>query len=60
MGWTQSGDTLNQVSLEFPTKDSAETFAKSKGWRYITGVENTRRVKPRNYSDNFKYVEPVD
>ena len=53
MGWTQSGDTLNQIKMEFPTRDAAETFAKSQGWRYTSGEQNTRKVKPRNYADNF-------
>ena len=55
MGWTQSGDTMNQVRMEFPSKDSAETFAKNQGWRYTTDQTNVRRVKPRNYGDNFVY-----
>jgi len=53
MGWTQSGDTLNQVKLEFPTCEAAEQFAKSQGWRYTVTKQNKRRVKPRNYADNF-------
>ena len=53
MGWTQSDDTLNQVKLEFDSRDKAEIFAKSQGWMYtITGF-NDRKVKPRHYGDNF-------
>jgi hypothetical protein len=57
MGWTQAGDTMNQIKLEFPSKDKAEAFAKSQGWRYIMTRQNNRRVKPRNYGDNFVYKE---
>ena len=55
MGWTQSGDTLNQIKLEFPTRKGAETFAKSKGWRYTVTQANERKIKPRNYGDKFVY-----
>jgi hypothetical protein len=55
MGWTQSGDTLNQIQLEFQTRKGAETFAKSKGWRYTVTQANKRKIKPRNYGDNFVY-----
>ncbi len=57
MGWTQSGDTMNQIQLEFPTREKAEAFAKSKGWRYTIAKQNMRKVKPRNYGDNFVYRE---
>jgi hypothetical protein len=39
--------------MEFPTRQSAEAFAKSKGWRYTITDRNIRKVKPRNYADNF-------
>jgi hypothetical protein len=57
MGWTQSGDTLNQIKIEFPSQDKAEAFAKSQGWRYTVTKQNKRVVKPRNYGDNFVYKE---
>lgn len=59
MGWTASGDTLNQVCLEFPTRDEAIAYAQSKGWDYTAGDPHTRIVTPRNYVDNFKYRPPV-
>lgn len=59
MGWTSSGDTLNQVKLRFDDKESAIAFAEKKGWDYMVQAEHVRRVKPRNYVDNFKYV-PVE
>tara|TARA_R110001592_G_scaffold16881_9_gene71592 strand:- start:17500 stop:17802 length:303 start_codon:yes stop_codon:yes gene_type:complete len=60
MGWTQSGDTLNQVRLSFSNSEDAVTFAKEKGWDYDVLPEHNRRVKPRNYGDNFKYVPPQE
>lgn len=59
MGWTASGDTLNQVTLEFPTREDAIAYATAKGWDYTAGVEQVRIVTPRNYVDNFKYRPPV-
>lgn len=58
MGWTSSGDTLSQMKLEFPSQYDAEQFAKSNGWRYTTSNAQVKKVKPRNYGDNFVY-EPV-
>ncbi len=58
MGWTASGDTLNQVRLRFPTMDAAVNFAEAKGWDYTLQKAQERRIVPRNYVDNFKYVPP--
>ena len=60
MGWTSSGDTLNQVKLKFSSQSDAIKFAESKGWAYTVLPHHERRVKPRNYVDNFKYVPPED
>ncbi len=59
MGWTQSGDTLNQVKLKFASADDAVKYAAGKGWDYTLLPAQGRKVKPRNYGDNFKYV-PVE
>ena len=54
MGWSPSTDTLNQVSLKFGSKDDAVNFAEKNGWDYTIIESNARKVKPKNYSDNFK------
>jgi hypothetical protein len=54
MGWTASGDTVNQVKLTFPTLDEAKLFAEKKGWDYNVVLPHRRTVKPRTYLDNFK------
>jgi hypothetical protein len=56
MGWTSSGDTLNQVRLNFPTLDEAVAYAKKEGWGYTVLAAQDRVVRPRNYVDNFKYI----
>ena len=60
MGWTASSDTLNQVRLKFKSCDDAVSFAKENGWEYTVLPEHNRRVKPRNYGDNFKYILPSE
>ena len=54
MGWTSSEDTATQVSLTFDSKENALAFAEKKGWNATVMQENTRRIKPKNYNDNFK------
>lgn len=59
MGWTSAGDTLSQVCVKFPTLKAAEKYAKEQGLEYTVMQPRERKVKPRNYGDNFKYVPPV-
>jgi hypothetical protein len=56
MGWVSSGDTLGQVKLKFPSAEQAVEFAKGKGWDYTVQAPRERKLRPRNYGDNFKYV----
>lgn len=56
MGWSASGDTLNQVRLNFSTREEAEAFAVREGLAFTVLRERERRIKPRNYSDNFRYI----
>ena len=59
MGWTASGDTLNQVRLRFETAEEAVAFAKQRGWHYALEPEHVRRVVPKNYGDNFRTDRPA-
>ena len=56
MGWVSSGDTLNQVKIKFDTAEEAVVFAEKHGLLYTVVKTHTRKVKPRNYGDNFKYI----
>ncbi len=58
MGWTASGDTLNQVRLHFKSPEDAVAYAQTRGWDYSVLPPHQRRVVPRNYADNFKYTPP--
>ena len=60
MGWTASEDTLNQVQLKFKTQEDALAFARKKGWDYVLSKEHSRKVRPRNYGDNFRYMPPEE
>ena len=60
MGWTCSEDTLNQVQLKFDTQEEAIAFAQEKGWAFTLSNAHERKVTPRNYGDNFKYVAPKE
>lgn len=58
MGWTSSGDTMNQVRIKFDTREAAVAFAEQRGIEYSFQAEHLRKVKPRSYLDNFKYRAP--
>jgi hypothetical protein len=58
MGWISAGDTLSEVVLRFATKDEAIAFAEKNGWDYSVDLPKPRRVRPRNYADNFRYERP--
>lgn len=60
MGWTSSDDTLNQVKLKFPTLEQAKEFADKKGWKYTIQLAHERKIVPKNYVDNFKYIPPEE
>ena len=54
MGWN-SGGTLQQVRLEFDTKEAAIAYAKSKGVPFEVEVPHERRVVPKSYAANFAF-----
>lgn len=56
MGWSQSHDTLNQVKMVFPSLDAAVAHAEKQGWAYSVAVEKPKKIKPRSYMDNFRYI----
>ena len=60
MGWTQSGDTMNQIRIPFDTLEEAEGFAKRNHLDFIISESQQRRIRPRNYGDNFKYIPAED
>jgi len=53
MGWISSGDTESQIQLKFGSKEEAISYADSKGLTYQVAEPKRRRIKGKNYSDNF-------
>ena len=56
MGWTAANDTFSQVRMNFASRDAAVALAESEGWEYVVSEPHVRKIRPRNYIDNFKYV----
>jgi hypothetical protein len=54
MGWAGSGDTKQQVTLKFPTKDEAIAYAERYGIDAIVHPSPPRRLKLQAYADNFR------
>jgi hypothetical protein len=55
MGWTSSRDTRRQVRLTFDTMEAAVAYATRHGCAYEVEPHRERIVKPKSYSDNFRY-----
>jgi hypothetical protein len=54
-GWTMSGDTRRQLMLEFDSEAEAVAYAERQGLAYVLEPAQTRRLRPKSYSDNFRY-----
>ena len=55
MGWIGSGDTRQQVHLRFNSKEEAVAFAKENGLSARVQESKSRRIKPKNYAENFGF-----
>src|SRR5690606_4476272 len=53
MGWIGSDDTLQQVRLNFPTKESALAFARKQGWSWTVVEPQRPRLLLKSYAQNF-------
>ncbi|MCB9978936.1 MAG: ETC complex I subunit [Rhodospirillales bacterium] len=56
MGWSSSGGTARQIRMRFETLEEALHFAGEKGWACTVLPPQEKRVRPRSYADNFRYV----
>jgi hypothetical protein len=56
MGWTSSGDSLNQIRMRFTSSEQAVAYAESQGLAYTIQKPAIRRVQPRSYTDRFRPV----
>ena len=53
MGWESSTDTLNELKLEFSTKESAIEYANKNKIEFEIIVPKERKIIKKSYSDNF-------
>jgi hypothetical protein len=54
MGWTSSGDMLQQIQLEFDTSDEAIAYADKSGIAYQVFEPRRPAAKAKSYADNFR------
>ena len=60
MGWVQSADTMEQVRIKFDCVEKAKAYAQDRGMDYTLTPEQSKKIKPRNYGDNFRYFPPEE
>ena len=53
MGWESSSDTLNELRLEFSTKELAINYAKKMKIDYEIIEPRKRKTVKKSYADNF-------
>ena len=53
MGWESSSDTLNELRLEFSTKELAINYAKKKKIDFELIEPKKRKIVKKSYSNNF-------
>ena len=58
MGWIGSADMRDQVHLKFDSKEEAVAFAKKNGLTARVQEPRNRRIRPKNYADNFSFHRP--
>ncbi len=56
MGWSSSKDTRSQVRLQFGSEQEAVGYARRHGYGYSVEKPKDRRIRPKNYADNFAYT----
>ena len=53
MGWESSTDTLNELKLEFSTKELAIDYAKKNKIEFELIEHHARKIVKKSYSNNF-------
>ena len=53
MGWESSDDTLNEVKLEFSTKEKAIQYAKNNNIKFKIIEPKIKKFVIKSYEDNF-------
>ncbi len=55
MGWIGSGDMRGQVRMRFSSREEAISYAERNQLSYQVKDANVRKIKPKSYSDNFRF-----
>ncbi|KAG1717735.1 Ndufs4, NADH dehydrogenase Fe-S protein 4 [Suillus occidentalis] len=55
MGWASSADYMQGTRMSFRSKEDAMHFAEKQGWNYYVQPPPTKKIPPKNYSENFVY-----
>lgn len=53
MGWVSSKDTMQEVKIKFPNKESAIEFAQKNKLNFEVILPKQKRFLKRAYADNF-------
>ncbi len=54
MGWTSSNDPNSQLSIQFPTLESAIAYANKAQIDYEVIYSNTKKFLKKTYAENFQ------
>lgn len=55
MGWNGMEDTVREISLRFPNKETAIAYAKKQNLKFEITNPNKRNQRPKAYADNFLF-----
>ncbi|KAG2066464.1 hypothetical protein BDR04DRAFT_1030073 [Suillus decipiens] len=55
MGYASSADYMQGTRVSFKSKEDAMHFAEKQGWNYYVQPPPTKKIPPKNYSENFVY-----
>ena len=54
MGWLSSSDMLQEVKIEFDSRDKAVNYAKENNIKFEIEEPKKKKLRIQSYSDNFK------
>lgn len=57
MGWVGMRDTMQQLDLNFATKEEAISYAEHKGYDFRVIEPKERAVAPKSYAENFSFYK---
>lgn len=55
MGWTSTADPVSNLTLNFPTKESAISFCEKNKLHWFVEEQPERKVRRKSYADNFSW-----